>query len=120
MNMLTGLLLKESLTDLGVLDRLNITKTETWHVTNAAEFQPEVWTAVSFEVSDVDAEAVGEELSRALKPRWYIDARWNEWVFVIFPQRIFKYRRGDQAGKAEAQAYALNSGVPSTQVDWGD
>jgi hypothetical protein len=118
--MLTGLLLKESLSGLDVLDRLNITKTETWHVANAAEFQPDVWTAVSFEVSDARAETVIQELSRALKPQWYIDARWGDWVVVIFPQRVFKYQRGDQAGKTEAQTYALNSGIPPSQVDWGD
>jgi hypothetical protein len=118
--MLTGLLLKESLADLNVLDRLNIIKTETWHVTNAAEFQPDAWTAVSFEVSDAAAETIVAELSHALKPLWYIDARWNEWVFVIFSQRVFKYRRGDQAGKTAAQTYALNSGIPPSQVDWGD
>jgi hypothetical protein len=118
--MLTGLLLKESMADLGVLDRLNITQTETWHVTNAAELQPGVWTAVSFEVSDVDADTIVAELSRALKPQWYIDARWAEWVFVIFPQRVFKYRRGDRAGKAAAQEHALASGIPPSQIDWGD
>lgn len=118
--MLTGLLLKESLSEVSVLDRLNITKTETWNITNAAEFQPEVWTAVSFEVDDADADSVVEELSRALQPQWYIDARWNEWVFVIFPQHVFKYRRGDQAGKTEAQNYALSIGIPPSQVDWGD
>lgn len=118
--MLTGLLLKESLSDLSVLDRLRITQTETWHVTNAAEFQPPVWTALSFEVSAADAESMIEALSHALKPQWYIDARWGDEVIVIFPGRVFRYQRGDQAGKAEAQAYALIIGIPPSQVDWGD
>jgi hypothetical protein len=117
---LAGLLLRESLADLRVLDRLRITNTETWHVTNAAEFQPNLWTAISFEVDDADAEGVIEELNRALKPQWYIDTRWGEWVVVIFSQRVFKYQRGDQAGKTEAQTYAQNSGLPPSQVDWGD
>ena len=51
--MLTGLLLQESLNDLNVLDRLRITKTETWDVANAADFQPTVWTAMSFEVDEM-------------------------------------------------------------------
>ena len=119
--MLTGLLLKESLSDLNVLDRLTISKTETWHVTNAAEFQPDEWTAISFEVNDAAAAGVVEELSHVLKsPGWFIDTRWGEWVIVIFPQRVFKYRRGDQAGKVQAQKYALAIGIPASQLDWGD
>ena len=118
--MLTGLLLKESLFDLDVLDCLNITKTEIWHVTNAAEFQPVVWTALSFEVGTAGADSVVEKLSRALKPQWYIDARLGDEVIVIFPDRIFRYWRGDHIGKAAAQAYAQAIGIPPSQIDWGD
>ncbi len=118
--MLKGLLLKESLTDLGVLDRLHMTQTETWNVGNAAEYQPNVWTAISFEVDDDQADAIAAELSHVLKsPGWYIDARLNDEVYVIFPQRVFKYRRGDQAGKIEAQVYARTIGIPASQIDWG-
>jgi hypothetical protein len=118
--MLKGLLLKESLDDLGVLDRLRITQTETWNVSNAAEFQPNVWTALSFEVDDDQADIVTVTLSQALKPRWYIDARLADQVYVIFPQRIFKYRQGEQAHKAEAQRYGRSLGIPDSQLDWGD
>ncbi len=119
--MLTGLLLQESLNDLSVLDRLRIVKTETWEVANAAEFQPRVWTAVSFEVDDLQAESVIDALSHALKtPGWYIDLRQADRVIVIFPEQVFKYRRGDAAGEAAAQDYARTSGIPLTQIDWGD
>lgn len=119
--MFAGLLLKESLSDLGVLDRLTIIKTENWDVPHAAEFQPKVWTAISFEADDAAADSIAEELSRVLKaPGWYIDARLAEWVYVIFPRRVFKYRRGEQAGRAQAQEHALASGIPPGQIDWGD
>ena len=119
--MLTGLLLKESLSDLNILERLRVTKTETWNVANAAEFQPKVWTALSFEVGDAEVDTVTEELSRVLKsPGWYIDARRDEWVYVIFPQRVFKYQRGDRVGKLEAQTYAQAIGIPPSQIDWGE
>jgi hypothetical protein len=119
--MLSGLLLKESLSDQGILDRLNVTKTETWNVSNASGDQPNVWTAISFEADDGEAAVVAEELSRTLKsPGWYIDARQGDEVIVIFPNRIFRYQRGDQAGKTEAQNYALSIGIPPSQVDWGD
>ncbi|CAG0926414.1 hypothetical protein TFLX_00067 [Thermoflexales bacterium] len=117
--MLHGLLLLESLTQLEVLQRLRITRTETWNVAHAAEYQPKVWTAISFEVDDDQADALAEELSRTLKsPGWYIDARLNDKVYVIFPQRVFKYCKGDRAGQLEAQAYARAIGIPASQIDW--
>jgi hypothetical protein len=119
--MLTGMLLTESLVDLHVLDRLRITNTETWHVSNASADQPNLWTALSFEVDDAEADAVAIELSHTLKsPGWYIDARWGDEVIVIFPDRIFRYQRGDQIGKANAQTYAQAIGIPPSQIDWGD
>ncbi len=119
--MLKGLLLKESLADLHVLDRLCVTQTETWNVSNVADDQPKVWTAISFEVDDAEADTVIEELSHMLKsPGWYIDARQAERAIVIFPGRVFRYLRGDGAGKAEAQAYAQAIGIPASQIDWGD
>ena len=119
--MLTGLLLKESLADLRVLDRLRITRTETWNVANVSADQPSVWTALSFEVDDAEADAIVAELSYALKsPGWYIDAQLGDEMIVIFPDRIFRYQRSDQTGKAEAQAYAGTIGIPSSQIDWGD
>jgi len=119
--MLKGLLLKESLVDLNILERLHITKIETWNVANAAEHQPNVWTAMSFEVDNAEADAVAEELSHVLdSPGWYIDAQQDEWVCVIFPDRIFKYQHGDRVGKAEAQAYAKAIGIPPSQIDWGE
>ncbi len=119
--MLKGLLLKESLTDLRVLDRLRITQTETWNASNAADYQPKVWTAISFEVDDAEADRVIEELCHVLKsPGWYIDARQADRVIVIFPGRVFNYLRGDLAGQAEAQAYAQAIGIPTGQIDWGN
>ena len=119
--MLKGLLLKESLIDPGVLNQLCITKTETWNVAQVADYQPNVWTAISFEVDDAEAGAITEELSHALKsPGWYIDARQDDWVIVIFPNRVFKYLRGNQSGKAEAQAYTQAIGIPAGQIDWGE
>ena len=66
--MLSGLLLKESLSDLSLLDSLQITKTETWQVSNAVPGQPSTWTAVSFAVDDAEADGLAEQMSRALKP----------------------------------------------------
>ena len=70
--MFQGLLLKESLSALSLLDSLTITKTETWQVGNAVPGQPTTWTAISFEAEDDQADLLAEMMSHALKPKWYM------------------------------------------------
>ena len=38
--------------------------------------------------------------------------------FVVFPGQIFRYPRGDAAGRAEAQAYGRQLAIPEPQLDW--
>lgn len=117
---MNGLLLRESLADPSVLDRLHVTRAESWQVQNAAPYQPPVWTANWFKTDDEHADALAEALSQALKPQgWYINAATAEWLYVIFPGRVFKYARGDAAGRAAAQQYARELGIPEAQLDWG-
>ena len=116
-----GLLLKESLADPGVLERLRLTRTETWQVQNAAAFQPPVWTACWFEADDDQAETLAAALSQALKPQgWYINAAAAGWVYVILPGKVVRYARGDAAARTAAQQAARELGVPASQLDWSE
>jgi hypothetical protein len=117
--MFTGLLLEESLADESVLATLRVTKTEVWEVSNAVDWQPKQWTAISFEGDDEQANAVADALSQALKPAWYANCSTETHMFVVFIGRVFKYVRGDELARAEAQRYAVSVGVPESQVDWG-
>ena len=38
--------------------------------------------------------------------------------FIVFPDRIFRYPRGDETGRAEAQAHGRQIGIPGPQLDW--
>ena len=115
-----GLLLKESLIDESVLDAVRIAKVETWNVDNAASFQPAVWTAVYFEGDERQADVIAEKLSRSLKPAWYCNISTESHSYVIFPTKVFKYPRGDQPKRAEAQEYGRSLGIPDRQLDWGE
>ncbi len=116
-----GLLLKESLADTNVLDLLHVTKEETWQVNNAAPYQPDVWTALSFETDENQSDAIADKLSHALKPKgWYINASTIAHVYVIFPGKVFKYPKGDIITREEATRYALSSGIPANQLDWDE
>jgi hypothetical protein len=33
-------------------------------------------------------------------------------------EEVFRYPRGDAAGRARAQAYGRQAGVPEAQLDW--
>jgi len=37
---------------------------------------------------------------------------------VVFAGRVFRYRNGDVAGRAEVADYARSVGVPEHQLDW--
>ena len=118
--MFIGLLLKESLADLSLLEILHITNVETWQASNAVAWQPSTWTAVSFEADEAQAEALAEQMSRALKARWYINASTASLVYVIFQGKVFNYPKGDLAQRQAVQAYARQAGVPDSQLDWGE
>ena len=116
--MLHGLLLLESLSDTNVLDLIHVTKTETWQVKNAAAYQPTVWTAISFEADESQADAIANAFSRALKQGWYINASTEKQVYVVFPNRVFKYLKGDIYERQAVKEHGLSLGIPEHQLDW--
>ncbi|OGN92722.1 MAG: hypothetical protein A2Y88_00975 [Chloroflexi bacterium RBG_13_48_10] len=116
-----GLLLKESLADTKVLDLLQVTSSESWQINNAAPYQPTVWTALSFEADANESDAIADKLSQALKAQgWYINASTETHVYVIFPNKVFKYLKGDGIARGEASRYALSIGIPKDQLDWDE
>ena len=118
---MNGLLLKESLADTDILGLIHITKTESWQVSNAAADQPAIWTALSFEVDDSQADAIVEKLSKALKLQgWYISASTALYVYILFPSKVFKYHKGDSIQRNEAKRYGRSIGIPESQLDWND
>ena len=68
----TGLLLKESLKDENILGMLHISRVETWHVENAADFQPDIWTAIYFESDENKVDMIADRLSQSIES----DGRW--------------------------------------------
>ena len=81
-----------------------------------------MWTVVGFEADDGVADVLAQSLSDSLLAEggWYADFKTGREHLVVFAGRIFRYRRGDQAGRAEAIAYGRTVGVPEDQLDWPD
>jgi glycosyltransferase involved in cell wall biosynthesis len=119
--LLQGTLIAESLRIGTTLDAvpLVVRKIARHEPTDVTSDQPTRWTNIEFEVEDADAEALADALSEILdEPGWYADFRSQADTFVIYHGRIFRYPRGEAAGRAEAKEHGRRLGVPEEQLDW--
>jgi hypothetical protein len=84
--------------------------------------QPVVWTFIEFGAPASASDQLAHAFAEALRDDggWYADYSCGEDHFVVFTGRVFQYRRGDAAGRAEARAYGLSIGIPDHQLDWPD
>jgi len=123
MGNIQGTILAESLRPGTVLPDhgLRVIRLSRYEVPGAAEYQAPVWTAIEFEAPEEHAAALAEDLAASLlSPGWY--ANWNSATeaTVVFPGRVFRYRRGDAAARQAAQEHGRRCGVPEPQLDWTD
>ncbi len=82
--------------------------------------QPAIWTFVRFTVDDATTPALAMALAEALDEvgGWYCDIQTALETFVVFPRKVFRYPRGDEAGREDAAAHARQIGIPESQIDW--
>ena len=119
--MLEGTLIAESLRVGTTLADLNLIarKISRYRVGGATPDQPDVWTALDFEADDSDARELAEVFAGVLdQPGWYANFQSSVESFVIFPGKIFRYPRGDAAGRAAARAHGRQLAIPESQLDW--
>ncbi|PWI13958.1 hypothetical protein DI272_07165 [Streptomyces sp. Act143] len=88
---------------------------------SAAAGQPPLWTLVEWEADDdADVTVIADALAGVLEPEcgWYADFTAGDECLVVFAGKVFRYRRGDPHGRAEAVAYGRSVGTPEHQLDW--
>jgi hypothetical protein len=119
--MFEGTLIAESLrvgTDLEHLS-LTVSKISRYRAGGTTPEQPDIWTVFEFDADDAAADDLAQAFAGALdEPGWYVNFQSPAEAFVVFPGKIFRYPRGDQAGRAEAQAYGRRLAIPEPQLDW--
>ena len=116
-----GLLLREGLKDLRVLDMVRGIKTETWDINSDADALPRIWTAIRFEGDEGNAAMIAERLSQSLSPdRWCGRLSTENHVYVMFPNKVFKYLRGDRQSREKAQDHARSMGIPDSHLKLGE
>lgn len=120
--MLAGVLIAESLRTGTTLDgvRLTVLKITRHAPIDVTADEPAVWTNIDFEANDADADTLAQALAGCLDagPGWYADFRSESETFVVFAGKIFRYPRGEVKGRAKAQDYGRQLGVPESQLDW--
>jgi hypothetical protein len=120
--MIDGTLIAESLRGGTNLEDLSLAvrKISRYRAAGTTPEQPEVWTVFEFEAD----EAAGDDLAQAFAgaldddPVWYVNFQSPSLAYVVYPGKIFRYPRGDQAGREQAQAYGRQKGIPEPQLDW--
>jgi hypothetical protein len=87
---------------------------------SASDSQPRMWTFVEWEADGEDVDGLAQAFAEALEPAdgWYADFVAGDERVVVFAGKVFRYRRGDEAGRAEAVAYGRSVGTPEHQLDW--
>jgi hypothetical protein len=115
--MLVGTLIAESLRPGATLEGvpLLIRKLYRFAPATVTLEQPPVWTVVEFEAPEDRADDLAGILMSILNaPGWYCDFASPRERFVVFPGRFVRYARGDEAGRARAQALGRSFGVPDS------
>jgi hypothetical protein len=118
---LEGTLIAESLRVGTSLENMELTlrKISRYRVTDAAPGQPGIWCVMDFEADEGGAERLAQTFAAALdEGGWYVNFQTPGESFVVYPDRTFRYPRGDAAARAEAQAHGRHLGIPDPQLDW--
>jgi len=121
MFMIEGILIAESLRVGTNLENLKLTvrKISRFQAQGTTPDQPDIWTVLDFEAGEAGAAELAQAFADVLdQPGWYVNFESPVESFVVFPGRIFRYPRGDEAGRAEAQAYGRQLAIPEPQLDW--
>ena len=120
--MIRGTLIAESIKPGRSLEGipLTVTRIERDVAAHATVDQPRIWTGIDFETPE-RPERLADALAAVLddKPSvWYCNFTDGSDVFIVYPNRVFRYRRGDATGRQRARDYGQSLGVPSSQLDW--
>ena len=119
--MLEGTLIAESLRVGATLAGLNLTvrQISRYRAGGTTPEQPDIWTTLDFEADESGARELAEVFAEVLdQPGWYVNFQSPAESFVIFPGKIFRYPRGDAAGRAAARAHGRQLDIPEPQLDW--
>ena len=114
-----GVLIKESIDDDCVIDRISVHKTELWNVGGS----PKYWTALHFTSNDV---SLPDHLSKAMISdperggNWFADFKNGDIKYIVFRNKILKYRIGDLSEKNKVKNECRKMGITDEEMNWSE
>lgn len=114
-----GVLIKESVSDDKIIDFLNIHKIELWN----AGGKPKYWTVLSF---TSDRKDLPEQLSKVMVSdpdkggNWFVDFKAGNEKYIVFKDKILKYRIGNQTEKDSVCEECRKMGILDEQMNWSE
>jgi len=111
-NMWQGVVLEESLDDKSLLNLTKIVGTDI----DKLEEEDRVMTFHKIEVTDSERYQFIEKARQSIKPGFYIHLCKEGRMYVIFKDKIFKFRKGQQASLEKAREYGESTGIISEQM----
>ena len=117
--MYSGLIIKESILNEQILDKIDVVNVELWKTDN----EPRYWTAISF---TSDFEDFPEKLSKALSFSsesgmvWYVDIKDDICKYIVLKDVVLKYHLENKEEKKLVCEKCIELGVKKEQLDWLD
>jgi hypothetical protein len=111
-NMWQGVVLEESLENKSLLNLAKIVGTDI----DKLEEEDRVMTFHKIEVSESERARFIKEAKDSLKPGFYIHLCQDGRMYVIFKNKVFKFRKGQQSLLEKAREYGKSTGIISEQM----
>ena len=114
-----GTLVKESVEDDSILDLMNVHKIELWNTGG----KPKYWTVLSFSSAQPD---FPEQISKVMIAdedrggNWFVDFKAGNEKYVVFRNKVLRYRIGDKEEKAAICAECRKLGISEAEMNWGE
>ena len=112
-----GVLIKESIADDSIIDCLHIHKIELWNT----DGNPKYWTVLFF---TCDKRDFPERISKVMlsdpdtNGNWFVDFKAGNEKYIVFKDRILKYRIGNQDVKECVCNECRKLGISNEQMNW--
>ncbi len=112
-----GVLIKESIADDSIIDCLHIHKIELWNT----DGNPKYWTVLFF---TCDKRDFPERISKVMlsdpdtNGNWFVDFKAGNEKYIVFKDRILKYRIGNQDEKESVCNECRKLGISNEQMNW--
>ena len=114
-----GVLIKESVTDDAIIDYLNVHKIELWNTGG----KPKYWTVLFF---TSDKRDFPEQIAKVMVSdpdnggNWFVDFKAGNEKYIVFKDKILKYRIGNQSEKDNVCAECRKMGISDGEMNWSE